>query len=136
MKIGCFAYSHLCLFSKVGPSRSLLLINPQFRRAEDFGRRRQGEAEEAVFGRFRQGWAFEELSVRGEAVKLTYDFPGGWLAFAALDEAPMARTSGGEPLPLLEAPTPDRPVYGFLEQRLNALVPQVAWKRGLKPPDL
>jgi len=112
--------------------RLLLIVNPQFRRVEDFGFWRKQEAEAAVFARFEQGFSFEEFSCRGEQVKLTYDFPTGWRSFAALDEAPMARTSGSPPLSLHDDPLPERPEYEFLTQRINKLIPDFAWKRGME----
>lgn len=66
-----------------------------------------------------------------QVVKLTYDAPSGWRAFAALGEAPMAQTSGLAPLSLLPAPVPARPSYGVLTQRINELVPERAWKRAM-----
>ena len=65
-------------------------------------------------------------------VKLTYDAPSGWRAYAALGEAPMQQTSGLEPLSLLAAPLQERPSYDLLTKRINELVPEMSWKRAIK----
>jgi hypothetical protein len=70
-------------------------------------------------------------ALASQVVKLTYDAPSGWRAFAALGEAPMAQTSGLAPLSLLAAPVPARPSYDLLTQRINQLVPERAWKRAM-----
>jgi len=116
----------------VGEDRLLLLINPQFRRAEDFGVFKRGTAKTEIFGKYRPGFSFEELSCRGEQVKLTYDSSVGWQAFAVVDEAPMYQTTSSPPLPLYSGALQKRPTYEELEDRVKEVLPDPAWKRAMK----
>ena len=54
-----------------GADRLLCLLNPQFKRLEDFSLWQRGEARSVVFERgYECSFAFEEFACRGEDVKL------------------------------------------------------------------
>ena len=56
---------------KMASGRLLCLLNPQFKRAEDFSLWQRGKAKAAFFDKgYEVGYAFEEFACRGEDVKL------------------------------------------------------------------
>jgi len=104
-------------------NRLLCLLNPQFRRPEDFSLWQRGAANAAFFDNgYETTYAFEEFAVRGEDVKLCGEFGLGWRAFVLLDD-------NADLLPLHEGALPDRPDYKWLEQQINSRHPEPRWAR-------
>ena len=115
----------------VGGKRLLCLLNPQFKRLEDFSLWQRGKAKESFFERgYEVGFAFEEIACRGEDVKIIGEYGLGWRAFVYLDDRQL------EGIPLHdEAYLPDRPDYKWLEAQINARHPQPRWARMLNDVD-
>ncbi|EOD34426.1 hypothetical protein EMIHUDRAFT_111272 [Emiliania huxleyi CCMP1516] len=105
-----------------GADRLLCLLNPQFKRLEDFSLWQRGEARSVVFERgYECSFAFEEFACRGEDVKLAGEqgvgeHGVGWCAFVFLDD-------GSEGTILHEGALPSRPEYSWLEAQINARHP-------------
>lgn len=107
----------------VGPNRTLLLLNRQWKQPADFGFDK-GRAQKQIFERYQWGFAFQELVCRGEDVKLTFEHPL-WNSCVICDEDV---DKGTQEIALLD-PQPDRPVYLDLEQRINEVLPEPLWMR-------
>jgi len=110
-----------------GSGRLLCLLNPQFRRVEDFSLWQRGKAKDAFFERgYELGYAFEEFACRGEDLKLVGEYGVGWRVWVVLDDArPDVAT------PLHEGALPERPEYKWLEQQINERHPKPRWARKL-----
>lgn len=106
--------------------RLLLLLNPQFKRVEDFSLWQRGKAKAAFFERgYEVTYAFEELACRGEDVKLVGEYGIGWRAFVCLDDAdPFG-------IPLHDGALDERPDYVWLEAQINERHPEPRWARNL-----
>jgi len=112
-----------------GADRLLCLLNPQFKRLEDFSLWQRGEARSVVFERgYECSFAFEEFACRGEDVKLVGEHGVGWCAFVFLDD-------GSEGTILHEGALPSRPEYSWLEAQINARHPSPRWARQLSRVD-
>ena len=109
--------------------RLLCLLNPQFRRVEDFSLWQRGKAKAAFFDRgYETVFAFEELACRGEDLKLLCEYGYGWQAYVQLDDA-------SPPMLLHEGYLPARPEYTWLEKEINEQHPQPRWARMLDEVD-
>lgn len=115
----------------VGDKRLLCLLNPQFRRLEDFSLWQKGKAKSMYFDRgYEVTFAFEELACRGEDIKLIGEYGIGWRAFVYLDDQQV------EGIPLHDEPyLAERPAYTWLEARINERHPQPRWARMLNDVD-
>jgi len=110
--------------------RLLCLLNPQFKRLEDFSLWQRGKAKEAYFEQgYEVGYAFEEFACRGEDVQLVGEWGVGWRAFVVLDDA------NPEGLPLHDGCLDARPEYAWLEAQINSRHPQPRWARQLSKVD-
>ena len=111
--------------------RLLCLLNPQFRRLEDFSLWQKGKAKSMYFDRgYEVTFAFEELACRGEDIKLIGEYGIGWRAFVYLDDQQV------EGIPLHDEPyLAERPAYTWLEARINERHPQPRWARMLNDVD-
>ena len=109
--------------SQMVGSRTLIIFNRQFKRPEDFGvltrNWRRKQSLDVIFNVYSWGYAFQELAVRGEDVKLTFD---------STEWSSVALPDGKSELPLLP-PSPDRPPYSELEATINELLPEPLWQR-------
>ena len=74
--------------------RLLCMVNPQFRRVEDFSIWQKGQANKVYFDKnYETAYAFEEFACRGEDVKLVGEYGLGWRAFVLLDDADRGRAA-------------------------------------------
>ena len=123
---GCDQLDGIKSMDNMCGDRTLVLMNPQFRRIQDFGFFQRGAAKSVYFDRgYETTFSTEEFACRGEDMKLQYEFDEGWTAFALFDG------EGSEPTPLLPRPLPSRPEYPYLEQRINDIQPEPLWARKL-----
>lgn len=103
--------------------RLLCLLNPQFKRLEDFSLWQRGRAKAAYFDKgYEVTYAFEEFAARGEDVKLCCEYGLGWRAFVLLDDQ-------GEAVPLHQGALTERPSYKWIEQQINKNHPEPRWAR-------
>jgi len=110
--------------------RLLCLLNPQFKRLDDFSLWQRAKAKEAYFDQgYELGYAFEEFGCRGEDVQLVGEWGLGWRAFVLLDAA------NPEALPLHDGCLETRPEYAWLEAQINERHPQPRWARQLSKVD-
>ena len=110
--------------------RLLCLLNPQFKRLEDFSLWQRGKAKSAYFERgYETTFAFEELACRGEDVKLIGEYGYGWRAFVFLSDENIEGT------PLHDGYLPERPEYKWLEKQINEQHPSPRWARNLDEVD-
>lgn len=110
----------------VGDKRLLCLLNPQFKRLQDFSLWQRGKAQSTYFDRgYVTSFAFEELACRGEDVKMVGEYGYGWRCFVFLDDA---QTEG---IALHEGYLDARPEYTWLEQQINEQHPAPRWARQL-----
>mmetsp|Transcript_60389 Transcript_60389/g.100246 ORF Transcript_60389/g.100246 Transcript_60389/m.100246 type:complete len:283 (-) Transcript_60389:94-942(-) len=115
---------------KMAEGRLLCLLNPQFRRLQDFSLWQRGKAKATYFDRdYQITYSFEELACRGEDITLVHEYGLGWQAFIRLDD------QNTEGLPLHEGCLPERPDYKWLEAQINAQHPQPRWARMLNEVD-
>jgi len=115
----------------VGDKRLLCLLNPQFRRLEDFSFWQREKAKNAYFDRgYQTAFAFEELACRGEDVKLVGEYGRGWRAYVYLDDQQLEGIALHD-----EDYLSDRPEYAWLEQQINARHPSPRWARQLDKVD-
>ena len=108
----------------VGPDRTLLLFNRQFKRPVDFGFANKGKSQTQIFDKYNWGFAFQELACRGEDVKLTFEYPN-WTSCAICDED---LELGSQQINLL-GPSTERPAYDALEKEINKVLPEPLWMR-------
>ena len=115
--------SSLAKVDAMAANRLLCLLNPQFKRLEDFSLWQKGAAKANFFDRgYETTYAFEEFAVRGEDVKLCGEYGLGWRAFVVLDDT-------AEAVPLHEGALPERPAYTWLEATINDRHPEPRWAR-------
>lgn len=111
----------------VGEKRLLCLLNPQFRRLEDFSLWQRGKAKSSYFERgYQTAFAFEELACRGEDVKLVGEYGLGWRAFVYLDDEQLEGIALHD-----EDYLSERPDYAWIEEQINARHPSPRWARQL-----
>ncbi|KAL3937008.1 MAG: hypothetical protein SGBAC_007793 [Bacillariaceae sp.] len=110
----------------VGDQRTLILFNKQFQRPVDFGFTGNGKAQsqKIIFDQFQHGFAFQEFACRGEDTKLTFEYPN-WQSCVICDED---QEKGQQEIALLD-PSPERPTYEALEQKINEVLPEPLWMR-------
>ena len=121
--VGCDQMDQLAKVDKMASGRLLCLINPQFKRLEDFSLWQRGRAKAAYFDQgYEVAYAFEEFACRGEDLKLCCEYGLGWRAFVLLED-------GAEPMALHEGALPERPEYKWLEAQINEQHPQPRWMR-------
>jgi len=121
----------------VGDSRTLILMNRQFKRPVDFGLNpsRQQKSKAAVFDVFKWGFAFQEFACRGEDTKLTFEYSKGWQTCAILDETETDEDGNTRPTTReieLLAPQEERPEYQALEDKINEVLPDPLWMRKMQ----
>ena len=110
--------------------RLLCLLNPQFKREQDFSLWQRGKAKAAFFDKgYETAYAFEEFGCRGEDVKLVGEWGVGWRAFVYLDD------NDAEGMPLHDGCLDQRPSYNWLEAQINARHPSPRWARALDKVD-
>jgi len=127
---GCDQMDELAKVDKMAAGRLLCLLNPQFKRMEDFSLWQRGKAKAAYFDKgYELAYAFEEFACRGEDVKLVGEYGLGWRAFVLLDD------QSTEGVPLHEGSLPERPDYKWLENAINEQHPQPRWARMLNEVD-
>jgi len=127
---GCDQIDQLARVDAMADGRLLCLLNPQFRRVEDFSLWQRGKARTAFFDRgFETTYAFEEFACRGEDVKMIFEYGLGWRAYVLLDD------SSVEGVPLHEGCLPERPDYAWLERQINERHPEPRWSRLLGVAD-
>ena len=127
---GCDHLDDLAKVDAMVSSRLLCLLNPQFRRLDDFGLWQRGKAKETYFEKdYQVTFAFEELACRGEDVKIIGEYGIGWRAFVLLDD------NDRDGIPLHEGHLPERPEYRWLEDQINEQHPQPRWARMLDDVD-
>ena len=128
--VGTDQMDELSRLDAMADGRLLCLVNPQFKRMEDFSLWQRGKARSAYFERgYEVAYAFEEFACRGEDVKLVGEFGEGWQAFVVLDD------TTNEALPLHNSCLPERPDYKWLEAQINEQHPQPRWARMLNDVD-
>jgi Domain of unknown function (DUF1995) len=111
----------------VGPDRTLILFNKQFQRPADFGFAAKDRAQRIIFDRYHWGFAFQEMSCRGEDIKLTFEYSTGWKSSVICNED---AERGSREIALLEAdPQRERPTYDVLEKKINQVLPEPLWMR-------
>jgi len=109
----------------VGPKRTLLVFNRQFKRAEDFGFFKKKEAQ-TTLDNYQWAFAFQEIACRGEDVKLVFEQNVGWKA-SLIDE-------NGKEIDVMDD-TWDvslRPDYLELEKKINEVLPEPLWMRKMQ----
>jgi len=127
---GCDQMDQLAKVDAMASGRLLCLLNPQFRRPEDFSLWQRGKAKAAYFDKgYEVTYAFEEFACRGEDVKLVAEYGAGWRAFVVLSDDDVAG------VPLHEGCLPERPEYKWLEAQINAQHPAPRWARKLGEVD-
>lgn len=127
---GCDQIDQLDKVDEMAGGRLLFLLNPQFKRLEDFGLWQRGKAKSVFFDRgYEVAYAFEEFACRGEDVKLVGEYGLGWRAFVLLDDT----TTEG--IPLHDGSLPERPDYKWVEAAINERHPQPRWARMLGEVD-
>ena len=110
--------------------RLLCMVNPQFRRVEDFSIWQKGQAKKVYFDKnYETAYAFEEFACRGEDVKLVGEYGLGWRAFVLLDDADR------EGVPLHDGCLDARPDYRWIEAQINERHPTPRWARKLDEVD-
>ena len=109
----------------VGPKRTLLLFNRQFKRAADFGFFNKGEAQK-LLDTYDWGFAFQEIACRGEDVKLIFEQAVGWKA-SVIDE-------NGKEIDVMDDSwdATQRPDYVELEKKINEVLPEPLWMRKMQ----
>ena len=126
----CDQMDQLANVDAMASGRLLCLLNPQFKRLEDFSLWQRGKAKAAYFDKgYEVTYAFEEFACRGEDVKLVGEYGLGWRAFVLLDD------KSTEGLPLHEGSLPERPDYKWLEAQINEQHPEPRWARMLGEVD-
>lgn len=114
----------------VGDKRLLCLLNPQFKRLQDFSLWQRGKAQSTYFDRgYVTSFAFEEFACRGEDVKMVGEYGLGWRCFVFLDDAQM------DGIALHEGYLDERPEYTWIEEQINAQHPSPRWARALDKVD-
>lgn len=128
---GCDQLEDLQRVDQMASGRLLCLLNPQFKRVEDFSLWQRGKAKSVWLEKgYATTYAFEEFACRGEDVKLVGEYGFGWRAFVVLDDKP---TTVG--VPLHEGSLPARPDYKWIEAQINEQHPQPRWARMLNEVD-
>eukprot|EP00965_Chrysotila_dentata_P242374 6204840-Pleurochrysis_carterae.AAC.1 len=128
--LGCDQLQGLKQVDEMAGERLMILLNPQFRRREDFSRVDQSLADSLFFNRgYEVGYAFEEFACRGEDVKLVGSVADGWQSYI------MLRDDDTAGIPLHASALPTRPDYAFLEQQINEQHPSPRWARMLDEAD-
>jgi len=121
----------------VGNSRTLILVNRQFKRPADFGLnpRRQQKSKSTVFDTFKWGFAFQEFACRGEDLKLTYEYSKGWQSCIICDDSDTDENGNNfattKEIEIL-APQEERPLYQALEDKINKVLPDPLWMRKMQ----
>lgn len=125
----------------VGDSRTLIIVNRQFKRPADFGLNpmRQTKSKATIFDKFEWGFAFQEFACRGEDTKLTFEYAKGWQTCVICDDE--VTDEGGNTVPTtkeidLLAPQQERPVYSALEDKINQVLPDPLWMRKMQEAKL
>ena len=128
--LGCDQLTQLEQVDAMAKGRLLTLLNPQFKRLEDFSLWQRGKAKSVYFEKdYEVVFAFEEFACRGEDVKLVGEYGVGWRAFVLLSDQDV------EGVPLHEGFLPERPDYKWLEQQINEQHPSPRWARMLDDVD-
>lgn len=121
---GCDQMDQLDNVEAMAQGRLVVLVNPQFRRIQDFGLMQRTRAQ-PLLDRYTVSYAFEEFACRGEDVKLVYEAGAGWKAHVLLDDTDIL----GEPLN--QTPLEERPTYEWIEKAINEKFPTPRWARKL-----
>ena len=78
------------LDEQVGPSRTLLMVNPQWRRRSDFGKSFFGTDDRAAdyVETFVPTFSLTSLICEGESIRVLRTYPGPWRVFRRQDDGP------------------------------------------------
>lgn len=119
---GVDQYAKLKEIEDMVGSRTLIVFNRQFTRAEDFGFFRKEEAR-GLFQRYKWAFAFQEIACRGEDVKLTFEQSVGWQACMVDEKSREIEIKDSS----WDAKI--RPEYKAIEDKINEVLPEPLWMR-------